>query len=58
MGESQAKKETVESTLCRYPVLQCRLSDPESCNTAKCERGERGGEGGTALSLRVQVEKA
>lgn len=65
-GESQTREETVESTLCRHPLYRSVVLPPYPTQRAavlqsvKGERGgeERGGEGGTALSLRVQVEKA
>lgn len=64
LGESQAREETVESTLCRHSRYRSVVPPPyptQSCSTAKCEGGERGKEGrggGAALSLRVQVMKA
>lgn len=60
LGESQAREETVESTLCRHSRYRSVVPPPyptQSCSTAKCEGREREG-GGAALSLRVQVVKA
>lgn len=49
LGESQAREETVESTLCRHSRYRSVVPPPyptQSCSTAKCEGREReGGEG-------------
>lgn len=50
LGESQAREETVESTLCRHSRYRSVVPPPyptQSCSTAKCEGREReGGEEG------------
>ncbi|KAL3980582.1 homeobox protein HoxA/C/D13 [Sarotherodon galilaeus] len=49
LGESQAREETVESTLCRHSRYRSVVPPPyptQSCSTAKCEGREREGGGG------------
>lgn len=46
LGESQAREETVESTLCRHSRYRSVVPPPyptQSCSTAKCEGREREG---------------
>lgn len=70
-GENpRPEEETVESTLCRHPLYRSVVLPPHPAQRAavlQSVKGARGGgeegrreegEGGTALSLRVQVEKA